>query len=214
MNMIKKLSVFIKVLGRSPQRSQGSSIMGVMIAASLTGALGLAMNQMIKNQSVSQKRLQVDFEVALLSRVASQTLIDIDACTFSFGGVGSTNVADGQTLTSLRSRLDGVVFDTGGRYGNNGTIKIDSMELQNFNTATGAGGGMGGKGDLVIGFKRLSPLIGKSSTLYQEFPLYFHLDASGGLIQCYSSLEDALDKVRQEMCIGMSGIYDLCFRQV
>ena len=188
--------------------ARGSSIMGVMVATSLTGALGLAMNQMIKEQSKSQKRLQVDFEVALLSRVTSQTLMDIDACTYSFGGVGSSSVADGQTLTSLRSRLDGIVFDTAGKYGNNKTIEIDSMTLKNYSVTAGAGGLQGGRGDLVIGFKRLSPIMETNSVIYQDFPLYFHLDASGGLVRCYSSLEDALDRVRQEMCIGMNGIYD------
>ena len=192
-------------------KNYGFSLPEVMLTAGLAGSVLLGVAQVMKSQSVLQKRAESDFEINVLSSQIFRTLNNAKACINTLG-VGST-ISNGLSLSEIKSAQDAVLLNTTREYGNDGAIQISSMVISDFSASPAPGvssDNLFGKANLEVNFKKLKRIIKGKKDFIKKFPLQLYLDSSNNLIQCYSSFNDAAETAKEELCrgLGTGSTYD------
>jgi type II secretory pathway pseudopilin PulG len=201
------------------KNEKGFSLAEVMVAAGLLGALSLAVNQLIMNQSKSVKTVEKKFELVSTASTIRTILSDRAACHNTFGinaGPPATgtydpnNVAAG-TITEIRNRNDDVMFESNTdpslakKYGN-GQIKIISLSLSSANTAPIPANSTG-LSELTIVFNRGGAIYG-TETISKVIQLNTRTDAAGILMDCGTTAVNDLIANTTALCDAIGGTYD------
>ncbi len=113
----------------------GISLAAVLAALAAIGALGLALSNLTTSMGTNFKRSQLLYSKTVLNSDISTVLVDAEACVKTFTGVAISN---GSTVPGIRNRNDTVLYQPGSTY-ENGTLRIDGMEIQSVASVPGGG---------------------------------------------------------------------------
>lgn len=185
--------------------NRGMSLVEVMVAVGALAVVSLGVMKMTKQQTIVQKRAEAAFEISTASNLITQTLLNHEACVFTLG-TGAL-IADGGTVTAIKNRNNGVIFNTVDKYGNN-TVKINTMTITGVSLTGGPGLNQFGELNLEIEFEKISQIITGAKKILKSFPLRVEVTPAGNLVKCYSAIENAVEEAKLEACAGIGGLYD------
>ena len=172
----------------------------MVMAIGMTGALGIALVYLGKQQMNIQKKTKIYFELNNLSNKILRGLYDGDGCMKTLGA--GSDIVDGETLSAIKDKDGKVVVDTTKAYGNK-LIKIDSINLANVNIV-----GKGGQVDLEVVFKKLGRFAKGHKKTVQFYPLSVVVDGFKRLTQCHYDYGNIIFVTAQGICKSLGGIFD------
>ena len=185
--------------------SNGFTLIGVILAAGMTGSLSLLLAQMSRQQLVTQKKAETGAEIIQTTSRISRMLQNNAACVNTLtSGTGSLTINNGGTigLTDLRDKNNNAFMSAGTTY-SNGLIQLSNIAVKNvtLNNTTG-------KLDVTVTLRKASPAIKGQKNVVKTFPLAVEVDSSNRLIRCRSHLQAAVSAAKKTLCMEMGGTYN------
>lgn len=195
--------------------NKGFTLVEILVAAALIGGLGLAMMNIFKIQSFTQKKTEASFELSTLKQTINTTLLDANACKNTLSHIPNITTP-GLTLTSVKDKTisppgtPGIVFQTGVSYGN--LVEIETINIVNavVDPPVGASTKRFGSLQIVFHFKKTSKIIEKTKTTDElNLLIKVETDLGGRVTNCYSALETAVDTAKEESCEAIGGVFNV-----
>ena len=186
-------------------KPKGFTLIGVILAAGMTGSLSLLLAQMSKQQMITQKKAETGSEVIQTTNRISRILQDNVACVNTLrGGSGSVTITNGVAfgLTSLRDKNNTPFMSTGMRY-SNGLIELSNIMVNNISLNSNVG-----KLDVMVTLRKTSSAIKGQKEVIKSFSLAVEVDASNRLLRCRSHIEAAIAAAKKNLCSELGGAYD------
>ena len=171
---------------------RGFSLVEVLIAAGLMGAMAIGFVKIMDSQQTSMKYYEASMAMTELVSRSKWHMQSRDACIASF----DTASVGGQ-ITVFRDRNKKPLLVVGAP--NKEGLYIENMTLVNDDIAEPFTNGSEGNIELVVNFKKK---YGKTyRSIGQRFKFYVTVDSAGAIIDCYAA-ESAL---KEELCQEMGG---------
>lgn len=179
------------------KNDQGFTLVEIVIAAGLLGALSLGVMSQIKHMAKGQATSEVKMEELEMRRIIATTLSDKTACQNTFLG---TSI--GSALTQIKNVSGGVMYQVGNTYGNN-AVKITDMRtvdlgvLQNGTRVI----------NLILGIEKAKKIV-SSNTKNITIQLNVKaLGASSPITECYADTEAMINSATQNACTSIGGVW-------
>ncbi len=185
----------------SPIKTQtGFSLLEVIIAGSLLGAISLALMQMNSNMFKGQATAKVKMEEIELRRLMISVLAEKRACENTFSGISV-----GQSVSSIKTTNNSRMFEVGKSYGSN------SLQLQSMTTRD--------KGEVATGTRMIDLLVTTRKLQKQAYgadvksftiPLKVNaLSATALVTSCYSDENAIVSNATKEACLALGGVWNV-----
>ncbi len=187
------------------KNNKGFSLVEVLIASGILGAMGLYLASFSKQAITMEKKSETSFEINSISSLITQSLLNKDSCLYTLGD-GSV-ITNGKKISVIKNRKGDDIFNTSTKYGNN-SVSINDIEVVDVNASGAPGENKYGEIKLQVTFLRTSKLIQGSKTTRRSFPVSVELDASNKLVSCFSSTENSVVTAKEEACNNIGGIFD------
>ena len=179
---------------------RGFSILGLVVAMGMMGALSLLLAQLTRQQVVIQKKTEIYFELNNLSNRILRSLYDGTGCMETLGK--GEEIVDGRNLSSIKNKDGEVVVDKTQVYGNR-ALKIEDINIDNVRIT-----GTSGQLDLQVVFKKLSTAIKGYDKTIQSYPLAVEVDSLKRLTRCEYDYGDILIASAKGVCASLGGLFD------
>ena len=182
---------------------RGFSMIGILMAMGMTGALALVLAEMSKQQFQMAKKSESNVELSAVSQNIRRLIYDGAACIQTIG-VG-TVFADGGSAISINAIKNKVGVDSivrGSTYGN-GLIRIHRLFFKDI-VVTGTTTKTA-EINLQVIFKKTSRGITGPNKVVRKYPLSVELDAANGAVRCHSELGAAIATAKKQLCNNLQG---------
>lgn len=132
---------------KSQNTEKGFSIVEVLVASALMGAVALGIAKLTQDQTKSTKTIESRFEITTTINEMTQLLSERDSCIATLGGRDAVSTDPATSILALYerpatppdiARFEANASNTGPSYGN-GTFKITSFRLSTANDGTNVG---------------------------------------------------------------------------
>ncbi len=216
---------------RKQNNMGGFTLIEILIAISLAGALSVVMLNMSKQQSVIQKRAETSIEITTLHRSIEMILLNADSCKATLPSnvdISHPGIEINDIINITKSYplpppnpptfVPTVAFSKGTTYGD--VVKIQKIRIDDVNKnippmapATPTATKKFGIINVIITYEKLSSILKSSSTAtntVQELrvPLSLELDGNNRVLNCYSQTGMAVETSKDEACKSLGGVLD------
>ena len=169
----------------------GFSLAGALAAGGLMGGLALVLAELSKQQVRLEKRGESDLEIDILSQQIRRLLDGGDSCLATIQGNTFTN---GGTITINHV---GNTLRANNTYG---LAKIVSLNLRDI-----AISGTTAEFNLQVTFEKTSRAVTGYKRTVRTFPLSAELGTGAQPTRCLSTLRDAIDLAKDQLCTFLGG---------
>ena len=193
---------YLKYFGFFAGRGAGGfSMVGVLVMAGMMGGLALLLANLTKQQHFIQKTTETYFEVNALFDAIVRTLHDGEACKKTIGA--GTTLAAGTTISTVKNKDGGVVFNTVDKYGNR-LLRVESMTLRNPQIS-----GTEGTVELEVAVLKLSQILKGYKKSIRKLPISVTV-ASGtsNLSECHHKIDNLNQVVVDSMTNQVTPLMD------
>lgn len=180
-------------MGMRIRNNKGFTLLEVVVATGLLGALALGVMSQMQLMSKGQKLAETRMEELEVRRMILTALADKVACQNTLAGKEI-----GQPLTQIKSANNSVLYEVGQNYGNN-TLKISSITTQDLATTFADGVRLV---YLIVNFQKLK----SSATNNKSVNITFRVKAptaTGTISECYADT----DSIIQQSCASSGGTW-------
>lgn len=187
----------------------GFSLVEIMVAVGMVGALSLVVMTLKKDTATSTKRLEIASEIVTLHNAIGQILLDEAACTNTLSGRDVTGaVAVPNVVTAGGANL----YSVGSTYGN-GTVLLQAATAQIVGGTKTAITAEPGKSRANVrmrfNYRRVSALITGNTDLQREIIVSAKMNTASEVVEsCYSTEGDAIQEAMKKSCEAIEGTYD------
>lgn len=195
----------------------GFSLVEAMVGMGLMTAVGVGVMQMQSQQVKSQKNIDADYEIRVLSSAIYNNLKDKGACEETLGGIAVDASVDffGQIKGPTGTILFNSTRGNGGvpfKYKGQNTIEIVEYAVEPQGSFIDNGDGTkSGSVRFAIFYKKISDLQ-KNDSLYKKYlslPLRINvLMTTEEFVSCINATDDIIATTVEKFCESISGVYD------
>lgn len=190
--------------------NKGFTLVEILVAAGLIAGLSVAMMNIFKQQSFSQKKTEAGFELSTLQQSINTVLLNRIACKNTLDGIANIRAAT-NSITQIKDASDNVAFQTGISYGN--LVEIQSINIKDphIPPVDAMNPAINQIGDVTMefNFNKTSKILENSPTKTKnEFKITVEVDSSNRVVNCYSAVDQAIDTSKKETCEALGGTFD------
>ena len=186
---------------------RGFTLVGVLMAAGMSGGLATILAQLTKRQMVVQTRTETGIDMDELSQRISNILRNEQACLNTIGfqtDLSSSTAIAG--ITKIKDMSNRTFVVEGGVYRNN-LIGIDSITLDDIVFPSNTLGVL----NLEVIFIKRNQMIEGSRLVVKKYPLTVEISTDGTsrkVIRCTSHQDSSIAIAKKDICLAWKGIFN------
>lgn len=188
-------------------KSQGFSLVELMVTIGILGGLSLVITQMIGTTTKSTKELEASSEITTILSTANKILLDHDACGNTFGGV---DLSSETTIPNIRNVVDNIVYSQGTLYGNRAVrlIELNVVDIT-LNNVPAPSTERYGTFNLEMVFEKESMLIDSISNISKNILIQVRTNNANEVLSCHSHESNAIETAMIQSCEALEGTFNL-----
>lgn len=195
-------------------KNTGFSLIETIVGLGLMSAVGVGVMSLQSNQVKSQKSIDVDYEVKILSSVIYDQLKTKGACEATFNG---RSFAAPFNFTNIRDASGNILFSAPQNYKGQNNIGISRFmaEPQSFAVSDDP---QFREGSVRVAFeyRKTSGVLNNQTTYkkYIHLPIRVRISSTTGVFEsCTTASDDAISTSMNKFCESLNGVYDVVTEQ-
>jgi len=174
-------------------RQGGFSLVEIMVAAGLLGAISLGVMQLTQNMNKDAATMEIKSNILGMRNRIQQILLDQNSCSNTINQLVAGS-------PQIRNKSDAIVYQAGQKYDNN-TVLIDSITLDSSTIPNGTE-----KRSITIIYKQNRRA---SRPVRKKQVIEIQVSGDGSTITgCYNDLNAYLETARTEACSDIGGSFN------